>query len=397
MFVDAKTKFDVARKTACSEFILKQTQDLNTSEARDFWGNFQKMFETRKMQQVGPFLNNNNEYVFKDPELKEELFSTFFQGKHISDNMQSFDSKFDSQIKLQYEGVLDKINSANNYELSYVNGPITTIEMKRALQSVSRSGKSFDNNGFHPAMWNHIGPVAFHYLVTLFNVCLEQGIWPWSDSHVIFIRKTGKPSYVKPGTYRPITVSSYVGKLLEKILSGRIEVHLKSIGWCDLDQEGFTKNKNTARYLNRLDWLIKWDKQNKKTVIGLFIDFEKAFDSVWKKGLVVKLFDKGIQGNFLKLIISFLISRTVNLKVNSHTGPCRHVGDFGLPQGSALSPMLFKFYINDLMDFKNLYNQQVGPSIHTLKFADDATILILSEDTSSGVNSFRTVCLNLEN
>ena len=85
--------------------------------------------------------------------------------------MQSFDSKFDSQIKLQYEGVLDKINSANNYELSSVNGPITTIEMKRALQSVSRSGKSFDNNGFHPAMWNHIGPVAFHYLVTLIQ-CL---------------------------------------------------------------------------------------------------------------------------------------------------------------------------------------------------------------------------------
>ena len=90
------------------------------------------MFETRKTQQVVPFLSDNNEYLFKDPEL-EELFFTFFQGKHISDNMQSFDTKFDSQMKMQYEGVLDKINSANNYELSSVNGPITTIEMKRAF------------------------------------------------------------------------------------------------------------------------------------------------------------------------------------------------------------------------------------------------------------------------
>ena len=60
LFVDAKNKFDVARKTACSEFILKQTQDLNTSEARDFWGNFQKMFETRKTQQIGPIVEEIN-------------------------------------------------------------------------------------------------------------------------------------------------------------------------------------------------------------------------------------------------------------------------------------------------------------------------------------------------
>ena len=65
----------------------------------------------------------------------------------------------------------------------------------------------------------------------------------------------------------------------------------------------------------------------------------------------------------------------VNLKVNSHTCLCRHVGDFGLPHESALSPILFKFYSNDLIDFKNLYNHKEGSSIHTLKFDDDAMIL----------------------
>ena len=144
------------------------------------------MFETRKTQQVGPLLNSNNEYLFKDFDLEEEIFSMIFQGKHISNNIKSFDTESDNQIKLKYESVLDKIvvNPADNYEQSSVNGLITTIDMKRALQTVSRSGKTIsltpsqksdDNNCFNPAMWNHIGPVAFHYLVTAFNDCLEQG------------------------------------------------------------------------------------------------------------------------------------------------------------------------------------------------------------------------------
>ena len=63
--------------------------------------------------------------------------------------------------------------------------------------------------------------------------------------------------------------------------------------------------------------LIRYGRHNNKTVLGLFLDFEKAFDSVWLKGLMVKLFDKGIQRNLLKLIHGFLANRKVQLKVNS--------------------------------------------------------------------------------
>ena len=48
LFVDAKTKFDVAQKTACFEFILQETKDLNTSEARDFGETFEKCLKQKK-------------------------------------------------------------------------------------------------------------------------------------------------------------------------------------------------------------------------------------------------------------------------------------------------------------------------------------------------------------
>ena len=99
----------------------------------------------------------------------------------------------------------------------------------------------------------------------------------------VTIWKAGKPSYAKPGAYRPISRKSYMDKLLEKLICSRLQSHFSSIGLLDEDQEGFTKQRNTICYLNKLDMLIWYGRHNNKTVLGLFLDFEKAFDSVWLK------------------------------------------------------------------------------------------------------------------
>ena len=101
---------------------------------------------------------------------------------------------------------------------------------------------------------------------------------------MIFIRKTCKPSYEKLGAYRPISITSYVGKLLEKLICFRLQNHFSSIKLLDENQEGFTKQRNTIRYLNRLDMLIQsgnWDVANRLSegrgcfAIGtLLLDYE---------------------------------------------------------------------------------------------------------------------------
>ena len=69
------------------------------------------------------------------------------------------------------------------------------------------------------------------------------------------------------------------------------------------------KGRNTIRYLNRLHLGIKADIQKKLTVICLFLDFEKAFDSVPKKALIYKLYQLGIRCKMLKLLDSFLFGK----------------------------------------------------------------------------------------
>ena len=148
-------------------------------------------------------------------------------------------------------------------------------------------------------------------LERLFNICLATHQWVWEGAEVIFLRKEGKDSYSKPGSYRPICITAYIGKLLESIIAMRIEALLISKNLTDPDQEGFSARKNAIRYLNRLHLGIKADKEKFLTILCLFVDFEKAFDSVWKKGLILKLSKMGIQGNVLKLINNFLFSRKV--------------------------------------------------------------------------------------
>ena len=153
--------------------------------------------------------------------------------------------------------------------------------------------------------------------------------------------------------------------------------YLVSIGVYDPNQEGFTPKRNTIRYLNRLNLQIKYDLSNGKTVVGLFIDFEKAFDSIWKKGLIVKMSRMNMNGKTLKLIENFLENRKVTLDVNGYVGKVRNTSSHGLPQGSALSPVLFKLYILDILEeFSN------NEDISVFKFADDGSVVI-SKKTSA--------------
>ena len=128
--------------------------------------------------------------------------------------------------------------------------------------------------------------------------------------------------------------------------------------------------------MNRLTLDIKNELDNGKTVICLFLDVEKAFDSVRKKGLIVKLFNLGFEGNFLHFVDNFLHSRKVCLNVNGIQGPTRHCSEFGLPQGSVMSPILFKIF---MLDFREDLNDN---STTIYKFADDGSVKITGDTTA---------------
>ena len=378
----SKEAFDKERKQACQEFLINKARKLNSVQSQRFWKEFQKIFQKKSVQKIDPLDDGNNGLMTDPQEIESCLFSVFFEGKHLING--NFDDVFYQEVNNLYEEIIHEETSEDPVEDLYnLNRNVTSDEIMKAIKS---TGKSLDNYNFHPKMFHNLGNKAITTLQKLFNLCLTKQQWVWEAAEVIFLRKSGKESYSKPGSYRPICITAYIGKLLETIIAIRIELLLASKNYTDPDQEGFSKCKNTIRYLNRLHLGIKVDRENYLTVLCLFVDFEKAFDSVWKKGLIMKLHNIGVKGNVLKLIDNFLFSRKVSLNINGKLGDSRQCSEYGLPQGSVLSPVLFKLYVSDFLADLN-----GRCDIVLYKFADDGTIKITSENSQTCIDTMEHV------
>ena len=390
-YLATKETFDEARKLECQNFLIQRTSKLNSVQSLRFWKEFNLIFKKKKLQKIDPLFDSKGNFLTDTEDMEELLFATFFEGHHLHDG--DFDEHFFNVTNKLYEEIINNTSSENDYaDYGEINSEISIAEIKSAIKNYQTSGKSADRKNFNPIMFKHLGPKAIEYICKLANLCLKEGTWIWDKAEVIFLKKSGKDTYSKPGSYRPISISDYIGKLIEKILAARIYKFLISHNILDPNQEGFIPKRNTIRYLNRLINGIKSDIQKKLTTICIFIDFEKAFDSIWKAGLIVKLHQLGITGNFLRLINDFLVNRKVTINVNGVIGPVRQSSDVGLPQGSALSPILFRIYLLDIL--QDLDNNN---SIELFKFADDGTIKVTGYSSPECLQNLNKVIKSVEN
>ena len=195
-------------------------------------------------------------------------------------------------------------------------------------------------------------------------------------SYQLPLTKSGKTYYHQPLAYRPISLTSCVGKCMEKIIATRLYGLVEHNDILDKEQDGLRRFRGTSQALLRLTQDIKNEFNTKKTTLAVMVDMKKAYDSVWRDGLLYKLDKKGIQGRIWVWLNSFLKDRTVSCRLKNKKKRDKFVCKVGLPQGSMLSPLLFNIYIEDIYE---------AVTCNKVKFADDDTEWLSGTDLAEMV------------
>ena len=189
-------------------------------------------------------------------------------------------------------------------------------------------------------------PFFSFWLSQLINLSFEVGIFPdfLKIAKVTPLHK--KECKLNFLNYRPISLLSVFSKIFEKSIYTRIYSYLVKNNLIFEKQFGFRTNYSTNHALLSITERIKELVDSGNYVCGIFIDLEKAFDTVNHDILCEKLKYYGLRGNVNKLIRSYLTNRKQFVSINGFDSSLRNLL-CGVPQGSSLGPLLFLIYIND--------------------------------------------------
>ena len=243
----------------------------------------------------------------------------------------------------------------------------TMDELKQAITKIKTNNKGVEPYGLHPKLLKKFKFNTIRICLHLINSAFFMGNWPFDKTIVKFLKKSGKTDYSNPSSYRPISLTSHLGKVDER----EIDRRLRSSDILDIDEQqfDFQPGKSTLHYLYKLyhDILAM-----KNLPIATVYDLEKAFDSVDQTLLISKLINSGLNGPMLATIKSFLSNQKVSIQVNDFIN-MSFVPLYGLPQGAVLSPLLFIFYMKGLLQDADL----------TYMYAVDSTSLSSKENLST--------------
>lgn len=248
---------------------------------------------------------------------------------------------------------------------------ITMTELQRVIKKLKKK-KSPGPDNITNEMLQHLGNTAVQKLLDIFNLSWSEGQVPqcWREATMIPVLKKGKNKN-KALSYRPISLTSCICKTMERIVNQRLQLYLETESIIVPEQAGFRQYKSTEDQTTHLSQVIEDAFQAKKVTLAVFIDLQKAFDKVWKDGLLVKLLRCGIAGNMYQWTKSYLYNRRARVMVD---GRCSRkvLLRQGVPQGGVLSTTLFILFINDIIS-------ELPKGIHAALYADDLALWCTEE------------------
>ena len=345
------------------------------TDSRKVW-NIIKGIDGKSSTFENPAMTINQQDIFEDRKKANILMKCYCKESRLENNKEN--ALRNRKIKRNtYKFLQKKCHNCENNKSSICK-PFTKEELRSAMQTLNM-GKAEGEDGISNEMLLHLPEAGLEKLIEGINLTWSEGKIPleWTKANIIPILKKGKPED-NPSSYRPISLTSCTCKLAERMVLRRLTYFLDENRILCKEQAGFRSHRSTEDQIIRIQHEItkgfNSKKPAKRTLLTL-IDFSKAFDTIWRKGLLSKLISYNIPTCMLRWIKSFLTNRTAKVKLNQSTSKRMTINE-GVPQGGVLSPLLFILFVNDI-------GSGLDHDIHYSLFADD--LAIWTQDTNPKV------------
>ena len=307
---------------------------------KKFWSHFKSSRNSSRIPEVVSYEG----LTANEPLAKANMFNKYFY-KQFSEPS-------------HYETNIDFTNDSS-FDIDF-----SATRVKPLLDSLDIN-KAQDPDGINGSVLKNCSETLSYPLSILFNLVYNTGYIPqeWKVANVVPVYK--KDDKNKVTNYRPISLTSLVMKVLERIIYD--ELLCRTINKIDTRQHGLIRNRSCNTNLLLFTESIARSLHEKIGIDVIYFDFAKAFDTVSHDLILQKLKTQyNIDGALLKFFTEYLHNRKQHVILDNVISESVDVLS-SIPQGSILGPLLFVLFINDIYE-------NIDKDTNIALFADDTKI-----------------------
>ena len=315
----------------------------NKNKSSKVWQNIRKLVNVKSVKTSSIKLMNDDILV-SDQTQNANTFNNHFS---------KLGEKVQNKIPIERGSYRDYLFKKNKNKEYYINNaghvfflsPTDAKEVSDMIDNLDDK-KSPGPNGIPIFLLKRFKEFFSFWLAKLINLCFETGVFPDLLKIAKITPLHKKESKLDFHNYRPISLLSVYSKIFEKLIYFRVYAYLVKYDLISSKQFGFRSKHSCNHAIISLTEHVKKLLDDGHVVCGVFVDLEKAFDTVHHDILCDKLNAYGLRGKVNDLFKSYLANRKQFVSLNGFESSIEDI-TCGVPQGSTLGPLLFLLYIND--------------------------------------------------